>query len=76
MEAAIWGNCKCVPDREKIGGFRNLRQLATPRKIVEKAGTLYVVVNQMDGSVVITSVKIIYHMNTVGCDVLRIPNFR
>jgi len=28
------------------------------------------VVNQMDGSVVITSVKIIYHMNTVGCDVL------
>jgi 4-hydroxy-3-methylbut-2-en-1-yl diphosphate synthase IspG/GcpE len=30
----------------------------------------------MDGSVVITSVKIIYHMNTVGCDVLRVscPN--
>ena len=33
-------------------------------------------VNQMDGSVVITSVKIIYHMNTVGRDVLRVscPN--
>ena len=48
-----------------------LRWLATSGKIVEKAGTLYVVVNQMDGSVVITSVKIIYHMNTVGCDVLK-----
>jgi len=48
-----------------------LRWLATPGKIVEKAGTLYVVVNQMGGSVVITYVKITYRMNTVGCDILR-----
>jgi len=33
MEAAIWGNCKCVPDREKIGG--GATQLATINNAVK-----------------------------------------
>ena len=44
------------------------------RKIVEKFRTLSVVVSRNANSVVITSEKIIYHMNTVGFDVLRSPD--